>query len=81
MKSQSAHGPAMLLKKPAKGPSAFFMKPWAGVPPLIQARALGVAYPRPKSLSRKGQKKVNPRTSRRPARSRRAHTDRTTSSW
>ncbi len=43
MNSQSAQGPEMFWKNPPKGPSAWDMNPWAGVPPLIQAFAEGVA--------------------------------------
>ncbi len=43
MNSQSAQGPEMFWKNPPKGPSAWDMNPWAGVPPLIQAFADGVA--------------------------------------
>ena len=68
-------------KKSANGPVWFFMKPWAGVPPLIQARSDGVAKPRPNTLSRKAHMKVQPMTIRATASSLRSVDDLTMSSW
>ncbi|WP_418605162.1 hypothetical protein [Georgenia sp. SUBG003] len=41
MNSTSPKGLAKSWKKPAKGLSMPLMNPWAGVPPLIQARSAG----------------------------------------
>src|SRR6476619_2758028 len=69
MKSQSAHvAPAMLWYIPGNGPvAAWARKPLVGLPPLSHAPSLGVAKPRPKSLSTKAQRKIQPRLSRRAA--------------
>ena len=81
MNSQSAHTPVIEAKKSAKGPVWFFMKPCAGVPPLIHARSEVVAKPRPKTLSRNAHMKVQPMTIRPTASSLRSIGDLTMSSW
>ena len=77
MKSQSVTGlPAIEWKKLCSGPtSTLERKPLVGDPPWIQARALGVEKPRPKVLSRKAQRKMNPVAMRRPASTRRITDD------
>ena len=66
MNNQSAHGaPAMSLKKPRSGPlDTPVRNPFVGDPPLSQARALGVEYPRPNSLSKNAQRNSTPNASR-----------------
>ena len=72
MNSQSPNGLAKTWKASWNGPSMPLMNPWAGVPPLIQARDDGVAKPKPKSLSTNAQRKVKPMTTRATARTLRA---------
>ncbi len=65
MKPQSAHQlPAIEWYMPAKGPTAWARNPSVGEPPWIQASADAVSLCRPKVLSRKGQRKVQPRQMR-----------------
>jgi hypothetical protein len=70
MNSQSTKAePAMPRCMSAKTPSVpNFRKPVVGEPPLIHALSDSVAKPRPKVLSRKVHRKIQPRQIRRPAR-------------
>lgn len=66
MKRTSDAGLAIAAKNGLRGPTTESpsRNPWLGVPPLTQARSMGVEKPSPNVLSRNAQRKIQPVASR-----------------